>query len=47
MSEISTPMSAYKWLREIGLSHEVSLELTKRKDMFDYYVETLRCLRGF
>lgn len=38
---MSTPMSAYRWCREQGLSHEVSVKLTASRSLFEYFV---RCL---
>lgn len=41
MRELSTPHSAYRFLREIGLNHRQAVALTASRDRFEYFVEAL------
>lgn len=36
-----TPYTAYKWLRNLGLSHEDADKLTESREKFEFYVNSL------
>ena len=39
--ELSTPHSAYCWLRSLGLDPSQGMSLTKRRDLFEYFVRAI------
>ena len=41
---ISTPYSAYHWLRGLGLSHEQAMGLTTSNDKYEYF---MACVEDF
>ena len=41
---ISTPYTAYQWLRGLGLTHEASVGLTASRTKFEYFLAVLKAI---
>lgn len=35
-------MTAYQWCRDLGLSHQLALQVTRDRALFEYYAEAVR-----